>query len=424
MDNVKRILIWVVIIVTPTLFWFLLTDQGNNAIDSWLGETNEVFERQLTQAVENQHVDDSPPKITLVPVPDPHQGRPYLFVSVKGSGSSRTPPSGLIVIDNQGRRTGYDSLNNKLFNDIPNSHFETVSVPNVSPPRPMLKITVEPAETTDYRIEVLAGEPGMYSIYVARHPWPGSQYFRTATMESIEESVLHSYTARLDNDVAGRFLSDKRIEPAGSPKKVQDLADVTSSDMRVDVDTPDIQFSDDKVDTTGWNTYTDQEYGFTFKYAATDTVKQDWGGLSVGDRDSPVIIKVLPQSDDPMTYQYNRARSPLWTFAAMALPRTVGMFADGTDGGIQAVGIAGTTVFKNSQGVEGIQTYVVHESYFSGEDASSAISYKFMGPVYVFPLEPNAMVSPVVIISPYYAFNDPSTRLGALRIAETLDFKQ
>ena len=164
MDNIKRILIWVIIIVSPTLFWFLLTEQGNNAIDSWFGGTSEVSERKLTQAVENQHVDDNLPKITLVPVPDPHQGRPYLFVSVKGRGLSLTPPSGLIVIDKQGRRTGYDSVNNKSFNDIPNSHFEAVSVPNVSPPRPMLKVAVEPAETADYRIEVLAAEPGMYDL--------------------------------------------------------------------------------------------------------------------------------------------------------------------------------------------------------------------------------------------------------------------
>lgn len=417
----KRIAIWLVILATPTLIWFTISDNGKQAYSQWFNLKAEQTKNSPNGIILVPSPSQKRPQITLVPVPGMHRTKPYLQVSVKGGGSSRTPPSGLLVIDHQGRRTGYDSVQKQKYKEIPNSLYEVVPTPNIKPPRKILRVVIDPAEKSEYRIEVLGTEAGMYNLYVARHSSPGIQYIRTSQSEIIEAGELHSYTARLDDKVSGSFLTSQRIELLTSAKSIPGSTDVTSADVVLKSKLPAPQFNRNKQGSGKRQTYTDRENGFSLSYAATDQFRSDWRGKTIGSGNAMVVVKVIPDAKDAKAYQYNSARTPLWVFAAKALPLSIGMYADGPDGGISPEGIVGTKRFTNAHGVTGIQTFVAHLSvHFTGEGSQADESYEYQGPAYLIPLKPKASISPVLIIAPYGSSSHVLSQRNAWLIANSV----
>ncbi len=402
----KRITLWIVILIFPTTLWFAFTDDGNQAFQIWFGYSAGNLQPGPAEVVELTPPDQ--PEIIYMPVQSPEaKVQPYLQVQIAGrNNQSRKVPAGVLVVDAKGRRTGYDPVADQFYDEIPHGQYDVTDMERVSPPRQLAHVTINPAQRQEYRIEVIGIEESLYDFYVERHPWTGSQYFRTGQMEMIRPGELHSYTVNLQDDIKGRFLGERHTEPVASwtdDEKKPALA-ITSHDTQYDVDLPSVRFEQDG--SAEWLIHVDEEQGYSFEYPAEAKVNKEWQGLSVLTSDSSVILKVIPDPKSHQKYQYNQARTPLQAFTAAVVPHIVGIAADGPDGGLHPVGIMGSNEFTNRNGVKGLQTYVIHEVHsFSGEDTPPDISYEAQGPVYVIPLMPEKMISPVLVIAPFSTNN-------------------
>lgn len=411
----KRILIWLFILITPISLWFALTEDGNTALQTLSGEQVKPDLVMQGAPVEQKNItilkdSKSDSKRILIPahlingIP-PESQQPYLHIEIKGRNtSSRKVPAGLLLIDNEGRRTGYDPINNKHFQEIPNSKYEIKNEVRVSPPSEIAVINVKPVKPQYYRIEVIGHQEITYELSVSRSPSPYSRTLMAMPRYVIQKENLHSYTVNMTSNPEIGFLGAMAEEPISSSfasgRKVKVEA-IDSADMKLDVTLPVIalDMQQQKVQTLS---HIDRNNGFRLLYPKAVDVKNDeWNGLYFGKGDKTVLVKVLPHKKDSFPYLFNKTYDSLHSFASKSLPRSIGMSADGEGYTIHPVGIFATKTFINLKGVKGIQTFLVHKvkRYVEGEEKPD-ISYKLQGPVYLFALKPDQQVSPVLVLTP------------------------
>lgn len=434
----KRLLSWIFILFAPVSFWFAFTDDGNKAFQLWFAEpkTNMVVyevpaNRNGAQgliiggSIDSSQLPkemfsgpkDKPfivdkrgaGKRILIPAHTMNNRNikpqsPYLHVEIKGRNTSyRKAAAGLLLVDEDGRRTGYDPINKKYYQEIPNSKYEIKNAIRVSPPLEVAVVSVKPAKPQYFRIEVIGHQNITYELSVSRHPFPGSRIFTVMPRHVIKKGELHSYSANLSNNPENGFLSSMASESLSASyttdKNVKAEA-FTSADMKLDVNLPVISLNKLQQQSPTLS-YFDRSLGFSLLYQKTAKVEDEENLLYFGEGKNSVLMKVLPHKKDPFQYLFNKAHGSLQSYASKALPRSIGLFADGDGYSIYPVGITGTKQFINKNGVKGIQTYVVHKTQHYQEDSKEPdINYEFQGPVYIFVLKPDQQVSPVLVVSP------------------------
>lgn len=158
----KRTLIWIGVLLAPTLLWLAFTDNGRA---SWrllpfqgagaLGSSAAEAERSTGSDV------PIPGQIVLVPA-QPRPTHPSLRVQLSGNGSL-----GLMVIDPQGRRSGIDAHKRTTAQEIPDSKVERV--PNgdsAEKEHGPIVVSIDPARATAYAFEITGAKPGEFQLAV------------------------------------------------------------------------------------------------------------------------------------------------------------------------------------------------------------------------------------------------------------------
>ena len=422
----KRIFIWVLILITPISVWFAFMEDGNDAFAMWFG--NKYSESTQARVVTKIKLSNG---TTLIPAQQFNKAKSqvsYLHVEVKGRNTSnRKIATGLLLVDDEGRRTGYDSINDKYFEEIPNSKYEVKLTPRTKPASEIAVVNIQPVGGQYYRIEVIGHKKSNYGLSVSRYPSPFPRVIKSMPSHIINQGELHSYSVDLNIKSKEYFLSGKADEKISTSfAKESDLVKmaITAADMKIDENTPEFSYKDSKKLNIEMNVYKTDVY--SFNYPEGYRVKDYSDSIAFGERENTITTKVLPEPADTFyNYKFNRAHQTLQSFAATVLPHGIGMYADGDSSSVQPVGIIGTKSFTNSHGVKGIQTFVVHkhESY-RGELEKSVFSYVYQGPVFVFALEPEQKISPVLVISPYEQSVSSHVQKVAWKMANSVKLSQ
>lgn len=149
MKQVNRILIWLVILVSPTTLWFFFTDDGSNA---WQQISNKQVKTELKPISFKNHKSEKN-IITLIPAAPPAT-KPRLRISVTYNQSQSTNfPFTVYVEDMNQNKIGYDNSTQQITSQINNAKL------NIS--GQTIAIDIHPATSTKYSLNV-SGNPGGY----------------------------------------------------------------------------------------------------------------------------------------------------------------------------------------------------------------------------------------------------------------------
>lgn len=159
----KRTLIWLAILVASTLVWLTFTDSGRASWRSLVSPGARTANSAAINVEPSPKKDDrSTPRQIVLLRAQPAPTGPSLRVQLSGN---RT--LGLIVIDPQGRRSGIDTLKQTVSQDIPNSSAERVSShDNNGNEREAIVVTIKPANSTVYSLEIAGKQAGEFHLAV------------------------------------------------------------------------------------------------------------------------------------------------------------------------------------------------------------------------------------------------------------------
>ncbi len=159
----KRVLIWLTILVAPTLVWLTFTDSGRMSWRSLISPDVRTANSTVIN-VESSPMNDersTPRQIVLIPA-QPAPTDPSLRVQLSGH---RT--LGLIVIDPQNRRSGIDALKQTVSQEIPNSSAERITNRDSNgSERETIVVTIKPASSEVYSLEIAGKQAGEFHLAV------------------------------------------------------------------------------------------------------------------------------------------------------------------------------------------------------------------------------------------------------------------
>lgn len=182
----KRLLLWFVIVVSPPLIWFVFTDSGRASWHSLISADT----RTTNPAVFNGEA--SPKNDARVMPNQPAPTEPSLRVQMLDYNPSGAPRDkkwipGLIITDPQGRRSGIESLNETVYQDIPHSSAaRSVGPGHAGQPTEMIVVTIKPTTATTYTLDITGNHAGNYRLAVSGV---------SPTLESITEISQGSVSA-------------------------------------------------------------------------------------------------------------------------------------------------------------------------------------------------------------------------------------
>lgn len=159
----KRTLIWLAILVAPTLVWLTFTDNGRAAWRSLVSPDARTANSAAINVEPSPKNDDrsTPRQIVLIPA-RPAPTEPSLRVQLSGD---RT--LGLIVIDSQGRHSGIDTLKESVYQEIPDSRAERIANRgNDGNGSEAIVVAIKPAVSTAYSLEIAGKQAGEFRLAV------------------------------------------------------------------------------------------------------------------------------------------------------------------------------------------------------------------------------------------------------------------
>lgn len=159
----KRTLIWLAILVAPTLVWLTFTDSGRASWRSLVSPDARTANSTVINVEPSPKNDDrsTPRQIVFIPA-QPAPAEPSLRVQLSGD---RT--LGLIVIDSQGRRSGIDTLKESVYQEIPDSRAERIANRgNDGNGSEAIVVAIKPAVSTAYSLEIAGKQAGEFRLAV------------------------------------------------------------------------------------------------------------------------------------------------------------------------------------------------------------------------------------------------------------------
>src|SRR3989344_5909695 len=147
----KRTLIWLAILVAPTLVWLTFTDSGRASWRSLVPPDARTANSTVINVEPSPKNDDrsTPRQIVFIPA-QPAPAEPSLRVQLSGN---RT--LGLIVIDSRGRLSGIDTLKESVYQEIPDSRAERIANRgNDGNGSEAIVVAIKPAVSTAYSLEI------------------------------------------------------------------------------------------------------------------------------------------------------------------------------------------------------------------------------------------------------------------------------
>jgi hypothetical protein len=159
----KRTLIWLAILVAPTLVWFTFTDSGRASWRSLVSPDARTANSAVINVEPSPKNDDrsTPRQIVFIPA-QPAPTEQSLRVQLSGD---RT--LGLIVIDSQGRRSGIDTLKEGVYQEIPDSRAERIANRgNDGNGSEAIVVAIKPAVSTTYSLEIAGKQAGEFRLAV------------------------------------------------------------------------------------------------------------------------------------------------------------------------------------------------------------------------------------------------------------------
>lgn len=146
MIQIKRIIIWLVILISPTALWFIFTDEGSSA---WKKISNVETKTELKSlpVKNNQPVGNN---TILIPA-SPPVTKPRLRVSIKNNQQGFEFPFTVYIEDTNQNKSGYDNSTKQITREINNT--------NVNINEQNLNIVIHPATSTKYSLKI-SGNPG------------------------------------------------------------------------------------------------------------------------------------------------------------------------------------------------------------------------------------------------------------------------
>ena len=151
----KRISLWLVIIIAPTLIWLFVSGSWRSLVSS-----NGITADNSKSSASRPAIDPDRQAIesggrVLLPVARPAApAQPMLHASIvqpEVYGGKKTRPLGLVVVDSKGRRAGFDAIVGKEYHEIANAHVEKSTDKNR---RRIVSVLVSPATTTKFKVEI------------------------------------------------------------------------------------------------------------------------------------------------------------------------------------------------------------------------------------------------------------------------------
>lgn len=161
----KRIFLWLVLLLVPAASWLAFTESGRDFRRSRAAESP-----ARAPSAAKSPARPAPQGLVLVPA-RPAPSEPALRVHVTGRRTATQEHDrlavGAVLADSQGRRTGIDTLGNASFREIPDSTVERrIERDPGGRESEALVVTVKPAASTAYVLEITGKPGGEYQVAV------------------------------------------------------------------------------------------------------------------------------------------------------------------------------------------------------------------------------------------------------------------
>lgn len=194
-SGVRRISLWLAIILMPTALWFTFTANGHAALHLMFSHDIDAVRQTHASAMAMPHNQDHPFAHPVVLIPaHPAPTHPELQVQLYGNETIR-----LYVVDPEGRRSGIDPPSALTVHQIPHSTIRRASVNGDDGARDeVITVTVEPALSTAYTLDISARRSGDFRLAVNGV----SPALKTVTLirnDHVPEGTLIAYRVRLEN---------------------------------------------------------------------------------------------------------------------------------------------------------------------------------------------------------------------------------
>lgn len=162
----KRIFIWLLIMITPTLLWFAITDSGHatwhRLYPGSARAVHPVLTGRGTTSVDQGALTEN--QVVLVPVRSapPAPTHPALHVRLDGNSTL-----GLLVRDADGLETGIGPHSHVVVQIPDSTARRLLEHGGIRPPTQTLAVTIEPARSTVYSLTITGKQAGDYRLAVA-----------------------------------------------------------------------------------------------------------------------------------------------------------------------------------------------------------------------------------------------------------------
>ena len=149
MKHLSRMIIWLIILLSPTMLWFYFTDDGQDAWQQFFFSLETTKHAPVT--IKKVRPDNN--NITLVPAAPPAT-KPRLQISITAKNTQGTDfPFTVFVMDKNRNKSGFDSSTQQIKNQLNSTKL------NINDKT--LTIDIHPATSIKYALKI-SGNPGGY----------------------------------------------------------------------------------------------------------------------------------------------------------------------------------------------------------------------------------------------------------------------
>ena len=220
----KRIIVWLVILLTPSALWLSLTEDGRWVVNHYLQDSKPV-----TQTNSPVPVIETPMTVTsadkpgpiLIPVhPETVTKEPALKVQLvlgKRQTHSTTPHIGMLIMDSQNRKSGYDSFTKQEYADIPYSTFDISKSNDAGKPFSALAI-IDPAQDTQFTLEITGNPGGNYQLRISGVS-PSGERITEISQHRLPSNRSHLFKINLNNVRSLGFNRNQSLQRLDTAKR-------------------------------------------------------------------------------------------------------------------------------------------------------------------------------------------------------------